>query len=75
MGFFTPGGFLGLLLPAASSGCLSGKEVLRSQLGERPVRRRHGRETRQRRLCGGPARPDEECRRGFAGRERSRGQA
>ena len=37
--------------------------------------RRHGRETQQRRLCGGPARLDEECRRGFTGRERSRGQA
>ena len=36
---------------------------------------RHGRETRQRRLCGGPARPNEECRRGFAGRERGRNQA
>ena len=51
------------------------EEVLRSEHGERPIQRRHGRETRQRRSCGGPARPDEKCRRGFAGRERSRGQA
>jgi len=36
---------------------------------------RHGRETRQRRWCGGPARRGEECRRGFADHERSRGQA
>jgi len=45
------------------------------RLGERPNQRRHGREMQQRRSCRGPARLGEKCRRGFAGRERSPGQA